>query len=155
MAHTVAFTVVVSNGKAVTVIVRIVSHPVVVLATVSVNVPAALNTLPSKVYGKLPAHTAMFTVVVNNGIVVTLIVLIVSQPVVVLATVSINDPGKLNICPSIVAGKLLAHTVAFTVVVSNGKAVIVIVRIVSHPVVVLATVSVNVPAVLNTLPSKV
>ena len=49
MAHTVALTVVVSNGKLVTVIVLIESQPPVVLATVSVNTPAALNTLPSKV----------------------------------------------------------------------------------------------------------
>ena len=97
MAHTVALTVVVSNGKLVTVIVLIVSQLPVVLVTVSVNVPAVLNTLPSKVYGKLPAHTAMLTVVVNNGIVVTLIVLAVSHPVVVLTTVSINDPGAIKI----------------------------------------------------------
>ena len=97
MAHTVALTVVVSNGKLVTVIVLIVSQLPVVLVTVSVNVPAVLNTLPSKVYGKLPAHTAMFTVLVNNGSVVTLIVLTVSHPVVVLTTVSINDPGAIKI----------------------------------------------------------
>ena len=96
MAHTVAFTVVVSNGKLVTVIVLMESQPPVVLTTVSVNTPAVLNTLPSKVYGKLPAHTAMFTAVVSNGNAVTLIVLIVSHPVVVLVTVSVNDPGIVN-----------------------------------------------------------
>jgi hypothetical protein len=42
------------------------------------------------------AHTVALTVVVNNGAVVTLIVLAVSQPPVVLATVSINVPGPLN-----------------------------------------------------------
>ena len=42
------------------------------------------------------AHTVTSTVVVKNGIVVTLIVLKVSQLPVVLATVSIREPGALN-----------------------------------------------------------
>ena len=54
-----------------------------------------------------------------------------------------------------VAGKLLAHTVALTVVVSSGKLVTVIVLMESQPPVVLTTVSVNDPAAANTLPSKV
>ena len=39
----------------------------------------------------------MLTVVVSSGNAVTLIVLIVSQPVVVLVTVSVNDPGAIKI----------------------------------------------------------
>ena len=44
MAHTVEFTIVVSNGNAVTLMVLIVSHPVVVLTTVSVSDPGVVNT---------------------------------------------------------------------------------------------------------------
>src|SRR5678809_631430 len=88
------------------------------------------------------------TVVVNSGAVVIVIVLAVSHPPVVLATVSISTAGPLNTCPNIVAGYL--HTVALTVVVNSGAVVIVIVLAVSHPPVVLATVSINVPGPLNT-----
>jgi hypothetical protein len=42
------------------------------------------------------AHTVALTVVVNSGAVVIVIVLAVSQPPVVLATVSINVAGPLN-----------------------------------------------------------
>ena len=42
------------------------------------------------------AHTVAFTVVVNNGTVVTVIVLNVSQLLVVLATVSMREPGAVN-----------------------------------------------------------
>jgi hypothetical protein len=46
--------------------------------------------------------------------------------------------------------EVIAHIVALTVVVNSGAVVIVIVLAVSHPPVVLATVSINVPGPLNT-----
>ena len=94
-------------------------------------------------------QTATLTVDVSNGVVVTLIVLMVSQLLVVLATVSINEPAALKMCPSIVVGNALAQTETLTVDVSNGVVVTVIVLMVSQPLIVLATVSINVPAALK------
>src|SRR6478609_4364377 len=145
----------VAFGSSVTLIVRIVSQPPVVLNTVSVMLPAALKICPSKVYGKPLAQTSRETVVVNNGSSATVMVLMVSQPPVVLNTVSIIDPAALKICPSKVYGKALAQTSRLTVVVSNGSSATVMVLIVSQAPVVEATVSVIVPATLNTCPSKV
>ena len=48
------------------------------------------------VTGNAFSQTVKLTVLVSNGIVVTLIVLNVSQLPVVLATVSINVPGAVN-----------------------------------------------------------
>ena len=149
-AHTVTLTVVVSNGIVVTLIVLNVSQLPVVLATVSINVPGALNTCPSMVAGYPFAHTATLTVVVNNGIVVTLIVLDVSQLPVVLITVSMREPGALNTWPRIVTGKTFAQTITLAVEVSNGTVVTLIVLKVSQLPVVLNTVSINVPGALNT-----
>ena len=143
------FTVVVSNGNSVTLIVLIVSQPPVVDATVSIMVDGVANTCPSNVYGNSEAHTSILTVVVNNGSSVTLIVRIVSQPPVVDATVSIMVDGVANTCPSKVYGNSEAHISMFTVVVSNGNSVTLIVRIVSQPPVVDATVSMIVPGVLK------
>src|SRR6478736_748414 len=135
--------------------VLMVSQPPVVEATVSVMLPAALNICPSKVYGKPLAQTSRLTVVVSNGSSATVMVLMVSQPPVVLNTVSIIDPAALKICPSKVYGKALAQTSRETVVVSNGSSATVMVLMVSQPPVVEATVSVMLPAALNTCPSKV
>ena len=96
------------------------------------------------------AHTVAFTVVVNNGTVVTVIVLNVSQLPVVLATVSIREPGAVNMCPSMVTGNAFSQTVKLTVLVSNGTVVTLIVLNVSQLPVVLMTVSINVPGALNT-----
>src|SRR5690606_17629642 len=98
LAHTSMFTSVVNNGSSVTVIVLIVSHPVVD-ATVSIIVDGPSNTCPSNVYGNSLAHTSMFTSVVSSGNSVTLIVLIVSQPVVD-AIVSVIVPGASKVWPS-------------------------------------------------------
>src|SRR5438034_1130480 len=124
------FTAEVSNGNSVTVIVLMVSQPPVVLATVSITWPAAVNTCPSNVYGNSLAQTARLTAMVSNGSSVTVIVLMVSQPHVVLATVSITRPAVVNTCPSNVYGNSLAHTARLTAVVSRGSSVIVIVLIV-------------------------
>ena len=143
-------TVEVSNGTVVTLIVLNVSQLPVVLITVSINVPGAINTWPSIVTGNAFSQTEILTVEVSNGTVVTLIVLNVSQLPVVLITVSINVPGALNTWPSIVTGKAFSQTVMLTVEVSNGTVVTLIVLNVSQLPVVLMTVSINVPGALNT-----
>src|SRR5258705_200772 len=99
-SHTVVLTVAVSSGIVVTLIVLIVSHPPVVLVTVSVIEPAALKMWPSIVAGKAFSHTAVLTVAVSRAIVLTLIVLIVSHPPVVHVTVSIIEPASLKMWPS-------------------------------------------------------
>src|SRR5512147_1555588 len=149
LAQTGRLTVVVSSGSSVILIVLIVSQ-LLMPGIVSVIVPAALNTCPSNVYGNWLAQTERLTVVVSNGSSVTVIVLIVSQPPVVEATVSVILPAALNTCPSNVYGNWLAQTERLTVVVSNGSSVTVIVLIVSQPPVVEATVSVREPATVNT-----
>src|SRR3990170_849785 len=141
--------VVVNNGCLVTLIVLMVSQALVVLATVSMIVPTVLKMCPSKLYGNALAHISRLTVVVNNGCSVTLIVLMVSQAPVVLATVSMIVPTVLKMCPSKLYGNALAHTSMLTVVVNNGCSVTLIVLMVSQPLVVLATVSMIVPTVLK------
>src|SRR5688500_480097 len=100
LAHTAVSTVAVSSGSVVTLMVLMVSQPVLLL-TVSVTDPIALKTCPKMVTGNALAHTAVSTVAVSSGSSVTLIVLIVSQPVVLL-TVSVTDPIALNTCPKMV-----------------------------------------------------
>src|SRR5678809_442530 len=133
--------------------VLMVSQPPVVLNTVSIIDPAALKTCPSQVYGKPLAQTSRLTVVVNNGSSATVMFLMLSQPPVVLNTVSIIDPAALNTCPSKVYGKPLAQTSRLTVVVSSGNSVTVMVLTAAQPTP--AIVSVMLPAALNTCPSKV
>ncbi len=96
LVQTDTFTVEVSNGMVVTLIVLTVSQPEVVEATVSINEPAALKRWPSIVVGNALVQTDTLTVEVDSGIAVTLIVLTVSQPEVVDATVSINEPAALK-----------------------------------------------------------
>src|SRR5678809_1726321 len=133
--------------------VLMVSQPPVVLNTVSIIDPGALKICPSKVYGKPLAQTSRLTVVVSSGNSVTVMVLTVSQPTP--AIVSVMIPAALKTCPSKVYGKPLAHTSRLTVVVNNGSSATVMVLMVSQPPVVEATVSVMLPAALNTCPSKV
>src|SRR4029078_3950604 len=128
------FTVEVSSGRSATLIVLKVSQPPVVEATVSVSDPTALNTCPPNVYGNAFAQTERLTVEVSNGSSVTLIVLKVSQPPVVEATISVSDPTALNTCPPNVYGNALAQTERLTVEVSKGSSVTLIVLIVSQPV---------------------
>src|SRR5674476_156563 len=145
----------VRSGSTVSVNVVTVSHPPVVLATVSVSDPAALNKWPYHVYGSWLAHTAIVCVVVRSGSTVSVNVVTVSHPPVVLATVSVSDPAALNKWPYHVYGSWLAHTAIVCVVVRSGSTVSVNVLAVSHPPVVLATVSFIVPAALNTWPYHV
>src|SRR5687768_11554867 len=147
--------VTVNNGSTVNVSVLIVSQPPVVLATVSVIVVAELNTCPFQVYGNWLAQIASVLVTVNSGSTVSVSVLIVSQPPVVLATVSVIVVAELNTCPFQVYGNWLAQMASVLVTVNNGSTVNVNVLIVSQPPVVLATVSVIVVAELNTCPFQV
>src|SRR5437870_5587404 len=80
-------------------------------------------------------------------------VLMVSQPA--MGMVSVLVPAVMNTCPSNVYGKPLAQTSTVTVDVSSGSWLTVMVLMVSQPPMVEVTVSVMVPAVLNTCPSKV
>ena len=150
LAHTANVLVTVSNGSTVSVRVLIVSQPPVVLLTVSVIVDAELNTWPFQVYGSWLAQIASVLVTVSNGSTVSVSVLIVSQPPVVLATVSVIVDAELNTCPFQVYGSWFAHTANVLVTVNNGSTVSVRVRIVSQPPVVDATVSIMVVAELNT-----
>ena len=88
--------VTVSNGSTVNVSVRMVSQPVVVLLTVSIIVDAAVNTWPFHVYGSWLAQIASILVTVSSGSTVSVNVLMVSQPVVVLFTVSIIVDAEVN-----------------------------------------------------------
>src|SRR5436190_591082 len=95
-SQTVILTVDGINVTAVTLMVLAVSQPPVVLATVSMRVDGTLDRRQSMVAGNALVQTVILTVDVINGTAVTLIVLAVSQPPVVLATVSMREPGALN-----------------------------------------------------------
>jgi hypothetical protein len=139
--------VAVSSGVVVRFMVLIVSQPVAE-ATVSVMLPAAVNTCPKMVTGKALMHTAVSMVAVSSGVVVRLMVLMVSQPLVE-ATVSVMLPAAVNTCPNTVTGKALMHTAVSMVAVSSGVVVRLMVLMVSQPVAE-ATVSNTVPAAVNT-----
>src|SRR6188508_1335558 len=94
LSQTAVSIVIVCSGSVVTLIVLIVSQPVAAL-TVSMIVPGIVNTCPRMVAGNALSQTAVSIVIVCSGSVVTLIVLIVSQPVAAL-TVSMIVPGIMN-----------------------------------------------------------
>ena len=94
--HTAFVCVEVSSVLTVSVSVLNVSHPPVVLATVSVSEPDALNTWPYHIYGSWLLHTAFVCVEVSNVLTVSVNVLSVSHPPVVLATVSVSEPAAVN-----------------------------------------------------------
>src|SRR5688572_6520429 len=118
---------------------------------VSVMTPAVSKTCPSKVNGNSSAQTERSTAVVSSGSSVTVMVLMVSQPVP--GIVSVTTPAVSKTCPSKVNGNSLAQTERSTAVVSSGSSVTVIVLMVSQPVP--GIVSVTTPAVSKTCPSKV
>src|SRR5829696_6879837 len=113
-------------------------------------VDAPLKMWPNHVYGNWFAHTAISRVTVSNGVTVKFSVLTVSQPPVVLATVSVIVPAPVNTCPNQVYGSWFAQTARSRVTVSNGVTVKFNVLIVSQPPVVLVTVSIACPAALKT-----
>ncbi len=132
--------------------VAIVSQPPVVLVSVSVKVPAAVIVLPFQRYGSLLAQTDTDVVLVNNGVTVSVNVAIVSQPPVVLVSVSMNVPAAVIVLPFHRYGSLFAQTDTEVVLVNKGVTVNVSVAIVSQPPVVLDSVSMKVPAAVIVLP---
>ena len=142
----------VNNGVTVSVSVAIVSQPPVVLVSVSMNVPAAVIELPFQRYGSLFAQTTTVVVLVNKGVTVSVSVAIVSQPPVVLVSVSMKVPAAVIVLPFQRYGSLLAQTDTDVVLVKRGVTVSVSVAIVSQPPVVLVSVSMKVPAAVMVLP---
>ena len=114
--------------------------------------PAPGIVMPFQVNGTALEQTVVSIATAAVSIVLTLIVRIVSQPLVLL-TVSVTEPGALNRCPRIVAGKAFAQTAVSIVVVRSGSSVTLIVRTVSQPLVLL-TVSVTLPGWVNTCPKR-
>ena len=98
-AQTATVCVDVNNGVTVSVSVAIVSQPPVVLDNVSMYVPAAVIVLPFHKYGNLFAQTATVCVDVNNGVMVSVSVAIVSHPPVVLDNVSMYVPAPVIVLP--------------------------------------------------------
>ena len=94
----------------VSVSVAIVSQPPVVLASVSMNVPAAVIVLPFQRYGSLFAQTDTDVVLVKRGVTVSVNVAIVSQPPVVLVSVSVKVPAAVIVLPFQRYGSLFAQT---------------------------------------------
>ena len=127
-----------------------VSQPPVVLLAVSMIVPAAVNTCPSQVNGSLFAQMVVSREAVKRGVTTTLSVLMVSQPPVVLLSVSVTVPAAVNVRPNQVNGSWFAQMVLSLEVVREGVTVTRSVRMVSQPPVVLLAVSVMVPAAVNT-----
>ena len=136
----------------VSVSVAIVSQPPVVLVSVSIKVPAAVIVLPFQRYGSLFAQMDTDVVLVKRGVTVSVNVAIVSQPPVVLVSVSMKVPAAMIVLPFQRYGSLFAQTETAWLEVSSGVTVNVNVAIVSQPPVVLVSVSVKVPAAMIVLP---
>src|SRR5258705_424810 len=115
----------------------IVSQPPVVLARVSMYVPAVLYGLPFQVYGSEFAQTVAFVVSLSNCVMFKFSTAIVSQPPVVPGSVSMYVPAVLYGLPFQVYGSEFAQTVAFVVSLSNCVMLKFSTRIVSQPPVVL------------------
>src|SRR5258705_287067 len=122
-----------SSAFTVSVNVLAVSQPPVVLATVSVSEPAALNLWPYHIYGNWLLHIAFVCVDVSSVFSFSINVLAVSHPPVVLAIVSFIVPAALNTCPYHIYGSWLVHTAFVWVDVSSVFTVSVSVLAVSHP----------------------
>src|SRR5436309_786760 len=101
------------------------------------------------VAGNAFSQTVILTVDGINATAVTLIVLTVSQPPVVLATVSMREPEIGRTSCRVRAENAVSEAAILTVEVNNGTAVTLIVSAVSHPPFVLDSVSVRYSAALN------
>ena len=99
LAQTDTDVVLVNNGVTISVNVAIVSQPPVVLVSVSMNAPAAVIVLPFQRYGSLFAQTETDVVLVKSGVTVNVSVAIVSQPPVVLVSVSMNVLAAVIVLP--------------------------------------------------------
>src|SRR5258705_175453 len=93
-AQTVAFVVSLSNCVMLKFSTAIVSQPPVVLARVSMYVPAVLYGLPFQVYGSEFAQTIAFVVSLSNCVILKFSTAIVSQSPVVLDKVSLYVPDS-------------------------------------------------------------
>ena len=100
--------------------------------------------------GSLFAQMVVSRDVVIAGVTITLNVLMVSHPPVVFLIVSVLVPAAVNTWPNHVNGNLFAQMVVSRDVVRAGVTVTLSVLIVSQPPVVFLTVSVLVPAAVNT-----
>ena len=126
------------------------SQPPVVFLSVSVLVPAAVNTRPNQVNGSWLAQIVVSRDVVIAGVTITRSVLIVSQPPVVFLSVSVLVPATVKTWLNHVNGSWLAQTVVSRDVVSAVVTVTLSILIVSQPPVAFLSVSVLVPAAVNT-----
>src|SRR5258705_190784 len=133
----------------------IVSQPPVVPGSVSMYAPAVLYGLPFQVYGRAFAQTVAFVVSLSNCVIFKFSTAIVSQPLVVLARVSMYVPAVLYGLPFQVYGSEFAQTVAFVVSLSNCVMLNFSTAMVSQPTDVLFKLSVYVLAVLYGLPFQV
>src|SRR5258705_411482 len=133
----------------------IVSQPPVVLARVSMYVPAVLYGLPFQVYGSEFAQTVAFVVSLSSCVIFKFSTAIVSQPPVVPGSVSMYVPAVLYGLPFQVYGRAFAQTVAFVVFVRTCGMVKFSISMVSEPLDVQGRVSMYVPAVLYGLPFQV
>src|SRR5258705_122562 len=129
-----------------------VSHPPVVLAIVSLYVPATVYGLPYHIYGSWLVHTVALVVSVNIVLINRFSTAAVSHPPVVLAIVSLYVPATEYGLPFHIYGSWLVHTVALVVSVNIGLITRVTTAAGSHPPVVLAIVSLYVPATEYGLP---
>src|SRR5258705_163618 len=120
--------------------------------SVSLYVPAALYGLPFHIYGNWLIHTVALVVSVNIVLITRFSTAAVSQPPVLLMSVSLYVPTALYALPFHIYGNWLVHTIALVVSVN----IVLITRFstaaVSQPPVVLAMVSLYVPAILYGLP---
>src|SRR5258705_255857 len=152
LVHTVALVVSVNIVLITRLSTAAVSHPPVVLAMVSLYVPAILYGLPFHIYGNWLVHTVALVVSVNIVLITRFSTAAVSQPPVLLALASLYDSATQYGLPLHIYGSWLVH------IVSNDTAVTVVYTLTLrdalpiYPPVVLAMVSLYVPAILYGLP---
>src|SRR5687768_10833788 len=125
-----------------------VSQPPVVLATVSLNVPALLYCTPLNTYGNCAWHNDVSMVACKSWLTARVMVYAVSQPPVVEATVSLKVPALLYCTPLNTYGNCAWQSDVSIVACNSWLMARVIVSAVSQPPVVLATVSLKVPALV-------
>src|SRR5580765_5640346 len=152
LVHIVALVVSLFSAVMVKFNTAAVSHPPAVLAIVSLYVPAILYGLPFHIYGSWLVHTVALVVSLFSAVMVKFNTAAVSHPPVVLAIVSLYVPAIQYGLPFQIYGSWLVHTVALVVSLFSAVMVKFNTAAVSHPPVVLAIVSLYVPAILYGLP---
>src|SRR5881394_100377 len=111
-----------------------------------------LYVLPFHIYGSWLVHTVALVVSLISAVIVKFNTAAVSHPLVVLLTVSLYVPAMLYGLPFHIYGSWLVHTVALVVSLISAVIIKFNTAAVSHPLVVLLTVSLYVPAMLYGLP---